>query len=79
MLITNSGVIIRFHSKNISQTGRATQGVRLMRLEEGGKVSTLAKIEPQEETEEVELSSEETDDSKTETLEQNETGGTTEE
>lgn len=51
MLITNSGVIIRFHSKNISQTGRATQGVRLMRLEEGGKVSTLAKVEPQEEIE----------------------------
>ncbi len=49
MLITNAGVVIRFHATNISQTGRATQGVRLMRLEEGSKVSTLAKVEPQEE------------------------------
>lgn len=47
MLITNGGVIIRFHAKNISQTGRATQGVRLMRLEKGNTVSTLAKIEPE--------------------------------
>ncbi|GEK88952.1 DNA gyrase subunit A [Alkalibacterium putridalgicola] len=49
MLITTSGVIIRFHSKNISQTGRATQGVRLMRLEDDIYVSTLAKVEPEEE------------------------------
>lgn len=47
MLITNGGVIIRFHAKNISQTGRSTQGVRLMRLEKGNTVSTLAKIEPE--------------------------------
>lgn len=51
MLITNGGVIIRFHAENISQTGRSTQGVRLMRLEEGNAVSTLAKVEPQEEEE----------------------------
>ncbi|GEK90838.1 DNA gyrase subunit A [Alkalibacterium kapii] len=49
MLITTSGVIIRFHAKNISQTGRATQGVRLMRLEDDIFVSTLAKVEPEEE------------------------------
>lgn len=48
MLITNSGVIIRFHAENISQMGRATQGVRLMRLEEGSKVSTLAKVDPEQ-------------------------------
>jgi len=49
MLITTSGVIIRFHAENISQTGRATQGVRLMRLEDDVYVSTLAKVEPEEE------------------------------
>jgi DNA gyrase subunit A len=53
MLITNGGVIIRFHAKNISQTGRSTQGVRLMRLEEGKEVSTLAKVEPEEENDET--------------------------
>ncbi|WP_462227643.1 DNA gyrase subunit A [Alkalibacterium sp.] len=53
MLITTSGVIIRFHAVNISQTGRATQGVRLMRLEEGNFVSTLAKITVDDEEEAV--------------------------
>ncbi|EXJ24300.1 DNA gyrase subunit A [Alkalibacterium sp. AK22] len=51
MLITKSGVIIRFNSSNISQTGRATQGVRLMKLEEGNFVSTLAKVEVDDEIE----------------------------
>lgn len=51
MLITTSGVVIRFHAKNISKTGRATQGVRLMRLEEGNVVSTLAKVEVEDEIE----------------------------
>ncbi|OJF97181.1 DNA gyrase subunit A [Alkalibacterium sp. 20] len=55
MMITTNGVIIRFHAKNISQTGRATQGVRLMRLEEDVFVSTLEKVEPvEEETNELE-------------------------
>lgn len=48
MLITTSGVIIRFNSSNISQTGRATQGVRLMRLEPENVVSTLAKVDIEE-------------------------------
>ncbi|WP_177188660.1 DNA gyrase subunit A [Alkalibacterium subtropicum] len=60
MLITTSGVIIRFHAKNISQTGRATQGVRLMRLEDDIYVSTLAKVEPEEEEDEDELTDTET-------------------
>ncbi|GAA0369291.1 DNA gyrase subunit A [Alkalibacterium iburiense] len=54
MLITKTGVIIRFHAKNISQTGRATQGVRLMKLEEDNYVSTLAKVESEEDVEEME-------------------------
>lgn len=57
MLITNGGVIIRFHAKNISQTGRATQGVRLMRLEKENTVSTLAKVKLEiiEETDSLEI------------------------
>lgn len=51
MLVTDEGVIIRFHSKNISQTSRATQGIRLMRLEKNSKVSTLAIVEPEEDKE----------------------------
>lgn len=49
MLMTNQGTAIRFHAKNISQTGRATQGVRLIRLAEDSYVSAIAKVEAIEE------------------------------
>ncbi|MGX7776755.1 DNA gyrase subunit A [Streptococcus pluranimalium] len=45
MLITNKGVIIRTNVSNISQTGRSTMGVRLMRLEEASKLVTFALVE----------------------------------
>lgn len=51
MLITNSGIIIRIGVGTISQTGRATLGVRLMRLADGVIVSSMAKVEPEEEEE----------------------------
>ncbi|MFI3603590.1 DNA gyrase subunit A [Vagococcus fluvialis] len=59
MLITNKGVIIRFDIESVSQTGRATQGVRLIRLEEDAIVSTMAKV-AKEEAGKAEESSEET-------------------
>lgn len=46
LLITNKGVIIRFNVDSVSQTGRATLGVRLMRMEDGAKVVTMAVVEP---------------------------------
>lgn len=49
MLMTNQGVAIRFHAKNISQTGRATQGVRLIRLSDEAVVSTITKVDSVEE------------------------------
>lgn len=55
MLMTNQGVAIRFHAVNISQTGRATQGVRLIRLAEESHVSTIARVEPIIEEEESEV------------------------
>lgn len=51
MLITNKGVIIRFSIDTVSQTGRSTQGVRLIRLEEDALVSTMAKVAKEEEVE----------------------------
>lgn len=45
MLITNTGVIIRFEVDSVSQTGRATLGVRLIRVGEDAIVSTMAKVE----------------------------------
>ncbi len=52
MLITEKGMIVRSPVKDIRATGRSTQGVRLMRLETGDKVSSAAKIVPEEEGEE---------------------------
>lgn len=61
MLVTNKGVIIRFELSSVSQTGRATQGVRLIRLEEDAQLSTMAKIAQEEiiDDNEVEIEAEE--------------------
>lgn len=54
MIITDAGVMIRFHAKDVSQTGRATLGVRLIRLDDGSKVSTMAVVEPVNESDNTE-------------------------
>ena len=54
LLITDRGVLIRFHVDSVSQTGRATLGVRLMKMEEDTKVVTMAIVEPEEIEEETE-------------------------
>ncbi|MFS9003188.1 DNA gyrase subunit A [Streptococcus salivarius] len=48
MVITDTGVIIRTAVANISQTGRATQGVKVMRLDESARIVTFALVEPEE-------------------------------
>ena len=48
LLITNKGVMIRFHTADVSQTGRATLGVRLIKMEEDAKVVTMTTVEPGE-------------------------------
>ncbi len=42
LLITNKGLVIRQKVENIKVIGRNTQGVRLIRLEEGDKVADVA-------------------------------------
>ncbi|WP_040928959.1 DNA gyrase subunit A [Nosocomiicoccus massiliensis] len=44
MVVTNRGVIIRFAISDVSITGRSTQGVRLMRLDESNDVATVAVV-----------------------------------
>ena len=51
MLVTNAGKIIRLKVKDISVIGRNTQGVRLIGLEKGEKVASLAKLAEKEEEE----------------------------
>ena len=49
LLITDKGVIIRFNVGGVSQTGRATLGVRLMKMEENTKVVTMAIVDTEDE------------------------------
>ena len=48
MLITDKGTIIRLKVEEVSILGRATQGVTLMRTNDGGKVVSIEIIEPEE-------------------------------
>jgi DNA gyrase subunit A len=54
MLITEKGMIVRSPIKDIRSTGRSTQGVRLMKLDGNDKVSSIAKIVPEDEDERAE-------------------------
>jgi DNA gyrase subunit A len=53
-----SGVTIRTHVNSIRAAGRATQGVRLINLDEGDEIAAIAKIAEQEEDEAIEIISE---------------------
>ena len=67
MIITSAGVMIRQATNEIRTIGRNTQGVRLIRLDEGAKISSVAKVVKEDEDEEEEDSlSPETDDSSAE-------------
>ena len=45
MLMSQSGALVRTPVRDISVVGRNTQGVRLIRLEEGDQLSGLERIE----------------------------------
>ncbi|MGD0906002.1 MAG: DNA gyrase subunit A [Candidatus Acidiferrales bacterium] len=44
MIITEYGKVIRVHANEIREAGRSTQGVRLLRLEDGDKIAAAASI-----------------------------------
>ncbi|WP_368634447.1 DNA gyrase subunit A [Kurthia gibsonii] len=52
MLITINGMLIRMDVNDISQIGRSTQGVRLIRLADEEFVATVAKVEKEDPSEE---------------------------
>lgn len=66
MMITVAGVLIRIPVKDISETGRNTMGVRLIRLQENEEVATVARVDADEEEEESVENLEETTDVNTE-------------
>ena len=51
MIITDQGVMIRQPVENINVIGRNTQGVRLLKLDEGAKIATVTKVLKDEEDE----------------------------
>jgi len=57
MVITDTGVMIRTNVANISQTGRSTMGVKVMRLDENAKIVTFTTVAAAEK-EEVEAENE---------------------
>ena len=57
MLITDTGTIIRINVKDISVLGRSTQGVTLMRTNDGGRVVSIETLTPEisEENEQLKI------------------------
>lgn len=50
MLINSNGVIIRIRAEEISKSGRTTQGVKIMKVEEDSHIVSLAKVVDDEES-----------------------------
>ena len=51
MCITSNGIVIRTSISEISRIGRATQGVRIMKVADEEKVAAITKIKKEEELE----------------------------
>jgi len=49
MIITENGKVIRVHANEIREAGRSTQGVRLLRLDEGDSVAAAAVLQEEDE------------------------------
>ena len=58
MVITSAGVMIRFQLSDVSQTGRSTMGVRLIRVDDGSKVASVTAVAADDEGESDENNSE---------------------
>jgi DNA gyrase subunit A len=61
ILMTQNGMVIRLQISTLRDLSRATQGVRLIKLEEGDKLTGVARVcEEEEEGEEQEEPTQET-------------------
>jgi DNA gyrase subunit A len=54
MIINRSGILIRMAVTDLRVMGRATQGVRLINIKEGDAIASVARVEVEEESHEVE-------------------------
>jgi len=63
MITCKSGITIRMEVANIRETGRATQGVKLINVDDGDAIAAIARIQDQDENdEEDQANPDETDD-----------------
>ncbi|WP_303311540.1 DNA gyrase subunit A [Hymenobacter sp. BT730] len=53
MIINRSGITIRLRVADLRTIGRATQGVRLLKISEGDAISSVAKVEAEDKVEEA--------------------------
>ncbi|MBR4019760.1 MAG: DNA gyrase subunit A, partial [Firmicutes bacterium] len=53
LMINSNGVIIRIRAGEVSKLGRATQGVKIMKVEEGTKIVSMAKVIKEDDEEEA--------------------------
>ncbi|MGI6721260.1 MAG: DNA gyrase subunit A [Anaerovoracaceae bacterium] len=54
LLINSKGIIIRIKASDVSRLGRATQGVRIMKVDKGAEIISMAKVLKEDEVEEAE-------------------------
>lgn len=66
MLITTDGIMIRFKTSDVSQTGRSTMGVRLIKVDEGNSVASLAVVPAEAEDNAADAENSETEAENTE-------------
>ena len=53
MVITSAGVMIRFQLSDVSQTGRSTMGVRLIRVDNGSEVASVTAVAAEDDSEDL--------------------------
>ena len=61
LLINSDGIIIRIKASEVSRLGRATQGVKIMRVQEAANIITMAKVIKEEDDEDNENVEDEVD------------------
>ena len=56
LMINSNGVIIRIKASDVSVLGRATQGVKIMKVDEGNSIISMAKVVKEEEDKDGQIS-----------------------
>ncbi|MHC1723386.1 MAG: DNA gyrase subunit A [Aminipila sp.] len=59
MLINSDGIIIRIRASEVSRLGRATQGVKIMRVDDDANIIAMAKVIKEDDADEIENETEE--------------------